>query len=280
MSEHLFDKQRTRLAFGRAAKDYDALAVLQREVGGRMLHRLQLVRMQPSRVLDLGSGTGEFAGHLLKHYAKAEVLALDFAMPMLQFARQRGRWLRRPKCVCADMEALPLASASLDLIYSNLAFQWANDYPTLFSECLRVLKPGGLLMFSSFGPDTLKELRQAWAQVDNAPHVSPFMDMHDLGDALLGAGFAEPVMDVDRLTLTYAEVKELMRDLKGIGAHNALSQSHKGLTGKSRMAAMCAAYEQFRRDGILPASYEVVYGHAWKAAAPVVSLTLNSQPQL
>ena len=257
------DKQHARRSFSRAADSYDEVAVLQREVGERMLNRLQLVRMRPETILDLGAGTGVATGRLLQQYGKASVYALDFALPMLQRAKRRGSWLRKPRCACADMEQLPFASNSMELIYSNLAFQWANDLPGLFAECLRVLKPGGLLMFSTFGPDTLKELRLAWETVDNHAHISPFIDMHDIGDLLVQGRYADPVMDVDQLTLTYDSVDEIMRDLKQLGAHNATHGRPRSLTGKGRMAAMRAAYEQFRRDGLLPASYEVVYGHAW-----------------
>ena len=263
MSDTGIDKARACRAFSRAADTYDEAAVLQREVGRRLLARLDLVRLTPKRILDLGCGTGEQAESLLKRYPSAQVFALDFALPMLALARRRGRWRRRPRCIGGDMEHLPLADDSIDLLVSNLAFQWATDPARLYQECLRVLRPGGLLMFTTFGPDTLKELRAAWAQVDQTPHVSPFMDMHDLGDILVNTGYAAPVMDVEHIQLTYATVDDLMRDLKRIGATNAASERKKGLTGKARMQAMREAYEAFRCHGVLPASYEVVYGHAW-----------------
>ncbi len=262
------DKPRARKAFGRAAESYDEAAVLQREVGERMLARLDLMKMQPGVVLDLGSGTGVHAGQLLVRYPKSRVYAVDFSLPMLRKTASRGRWLKRPSCVCADMERLPIRTAGVDLLYSNLAFQWANDLPALFAECRRILKPGGLLMFSTFGLDTLKELRGAWSTVDDLPHVSPFMDMHDIGDSLLQSGFAEPVMDVDQLKLTYDTVQQLMLDLKHLGAHNAACGQSRGLTGKGLMQAMREAYEAFRQQGLLPASYEVVYGHAWMPQSP------------
>ena len=257
------DKQRARTAFSRAADNYDAAAVLQQEIGRRVLERLQWVKLQPKDILDLGCGTGAQADDLLRRYPKARLYALDFALPMLRLASRRGRWLRRPRCICADMEQLPLAADSMDLIHSNLAFQWSAQPGQLFAECLRVLRPGGLLSFTSFGPDTLKELRAAWRQVDERAHVSPFIDMHDLGDLLVQTGWAAPVMDVEYLSLTYAQVDDLMRDLKSIGAHNASTQRSPGLTGKGRMQAMRQAYEAFRQNGVLPATYEIVYGHAW-----------------
>jgi malonyl-CoA O-methyltransferase len=257
------DKEQARQAFAKAADSYDAMAVLQREIGSRMAERLDYVKLQPERVLDAGCGTGAETRLLMQRYPRSQVLALDFAEPMLAHARKRGGWWRKPVCLCADLEGLPLADASVDLVWSNLALQWVNDLAGAFREAQRVLRPGGLFMFTSFGPDTLQELRAAWAAVDGASHVSPFLDMHDVGDLLLRARFADPVMDVEHLTLTYRDAGQLMRELKGIGAGNATSGRPRGLTGKSRLRAMLAAYEGFRRDGLLPASYEVVYGHAW-----------------
>lgn len=260
----LIDKSRARRAFGRAAATYDEVAVLQQEVGGRLLDKLDAVLLEPELILDIGAGTGMAIDPLLERFRGARVLALDFALPMLARARRRGRLLRRPGCVCADFEHLPIGDASVDLVYSSLAFQWANDLPRVFAECRRVLRPGGLVVFTTFGPDTLKELRAAWAAVDGATHVSPFFDMHDVGDMLVRARFADPVMDVDWLTLTYRDIKELMRDLKGIGAANATMGRQRTMTSKGRLAAFATAYEAFRAaTGHLPATYEVIYGHAW-----------------
>lgn len=260
------DKATARRSFERAAESYDQAAVLQREIADRMLARLDYVRLDPKQVLDLGAGTGYAIDGLQKRYRKARVLALDFALGMLRRARERGSWLNRPRCVCADLEALPLADASVDLIFSNAAFQWCNDIQGTFAECLRVLRPGGLLMFTTFGVDTLWELREAWTAADGHPHVSAFLDMHDIGDALVRARFADPVMDAERLTVTYEAVADLMRDLKELGAQNATIGRSRGLTGRQRMLAVERAYEAYRRDGRIPATYEVVHGHAWAPA--------------
>jgi len=257
------DKTRARRAFDRAAAGYDAVAVLQREIGERLLGRLDYVRLSPRTILDLGCGTGQAIAPLMRRYPKARLIALDFAAGMLRLARRRGTWLRRPWCLCADAETLPLADGCVDLIVSNATLQWCNDLDRTFRELGRVLRPGGLLMFTSFGPDTLIELRAAWARVDGHAHVSPFADMHEVGDGLVRARFADPVMDAERLTLTYGQLRDLMRDLKVLGAGNATRARPRGLTGPRRLAAVEAAYEAFRREGRLPATYEVVYGHAW-----------------
>jgi len=278
----LFDKSQARASFERAAATYDEAAVLQRQTGENMLERLELIKLQPEVILDIGCGTGLATAALGKRYKKAQIIALDFAPAMLKRAYRRGSWLRKPTCVCGDAEQLPIADASVDLIFSNATIQWCNDLDQTFAGFLRVLKPGGLIMFTTFGADTLKELRQAWAKADGYNHVSPFPDLHDVGDILMRAGFADPVVDVDRLTLTYPDVRSLMQDLKQIGAHNVTNDRQRGLTGKGRMQAMIAAYETFRRDGALPASYEVVHGHAW-APVPqsgrVVEVSLDSLRQ-
>jgi len=261
------DKGAARRSFEQAAAGYDEAAVLQREMADRLLERLDYIRLKPELVLDLGAGTGYAIPGLYRRFGTARILALDFAPAMLLETRDRNRTcgsrLGSPNCVCADVEALPLADASVDLIFSNATFQWCNNIRGTFGECLRVLRPGGLLLFTTFGPDTLWELRDAWATADGHPHVSPFLDMHDVGDALVNAGFADPIIDIERLTVTYEQARDLMRDLKILGAHNAASQRARGLTGRRRLLAVERAYETHRRDGRLPASYEVVYGHAW-----------------
>ena len=257
------DKHLARCAFERAAATYDAAAVLQNEIGGRLIERLDLIRARPARILDLGAGTGVFTQALLRRYRRADVVALDIAAPMLRRVQGRGGWFRRPACVCADAERLPFADDSFDFIFSNLMLQWCADLESLFAGLRRVLSPGGLLLFTTFGPDTLKELRASWEAVDGDTHVNVFVDMHDVGDALVQAQWAEPVMDTERLTVTYRELHDLMLDLKRIGAHNVTAGRPRGLTGKRHLQQVTEAYERYRVDGLLPASYEVVYGHAW-----------------
>ncbi|QKT03295.1 malonyl-ACP O-methyltransferase BioC [Ectothiorhodospiraceae bacterium 2226] len=267
------DKARVRRSFDRAAPAYEGVAVLQREVRGRLLERLDLVRLRPAAVLDLGAGTGPAARALAGRYGDAHVYALDLAPGMLREARGARplwqRWFGRQHFVCGDAEALPLAAGSVDLVFSNLALQWCNDLDRTFAEIRRVLRPDGLLLFSTFGPDTLKELREAWRAADAHTHVNAFIDMHDIGDALLRAGFADPVMDMESLCVTYPEALDLMRDLKTLGGRNATLGRPHGLTGRGHLRRVVEAYEPHRSAGRLPATYEVVYGHAWvPRAAP------------
>jgi malonyl-CoA O-methyltransferase len=278
------DRAQVRRAFERAAAAYDEAAVLQREVGQRMAERLGFVRMQPVTILDAGCGTGAALGELHARYPEARLVGLDLALNMALAARDRagaaaksarsllGRVLgplapsreTRPWCICGDIESLPIKAGSIDLIWSNLTLQWVGDPQKAFAEFRRVLRVGGLLSFTTFGPDTLKELRAAFLAADRATHVGRFIDMHDIGDMLVHAGFADPVMDMETLTVTYGEAIDLMRDLKAIGAHNVTSGRPRGLMGRQRWQRMLAALETTRRDGRLPASFEVVYGHAWK----------------
>ncbi len=278
-SPTLIDKTRVRISFDKAAGSYDEAAVLQREVADRLLERLDLITLQPSAILDVGAGTGYCTRGLAKRYKKASIVSLDLAPAMLREARARlgvlDRWRGRYRFVCGDAEGLPLADDRFDMVVSSLALQWCQDPEVVFREFLRVLKPGGFLVFATFGPDTLKELRTAWSRVDGQVHVSAFPDMHDLGDALIHSRYADPVMAAERFTLTYTDAYGLMRDLKQLGAHNASQGRPHGLTAKGRLRAMVAAYEQYRREGVLPASYEVVYGHAWAPEVKTVGDTLG-----
>ncbi|MBX9810129.1 MAG: malonyl-ACP O-methyltransferase BioC [Burkholderiales bacterium] len=269
--ELLVDKRLVRRSFEHAAATYDTAAVLQNEVCRRVLGRLDYIKHRPATILDAGSGTGNALDELARRYPQARLIALDIALAMLQRGRGRTPWWKnlltrrpQPAAVCADIERLPVADASIGMVWSNLALQWVNDLQRTFAEMRRVLVPGGLLMFSTFGPDTLKELRRAYQGADHHTHVNRFTDMHDIGDMLVHSGFADPVMDMEVFTLTYADVRELMRDLKAIGAHNVTHGRPVGLSGKARLQAMARNYEAFRREGRLPATFEVVYGHAWK----------------
>lgn len=270
MDEFKIDKREVRRAFSKAAATYDAAAIVQREVCTRMLERLDVIKLQPARILDAGSGTGFGTRLLVGRYPGAELVSLDIALGMLQGARGTQSWWHKlfggdkQRFLCADIEALPFAPQSFDMVWSNLAVQWCNELPAAFQGLHGVIRNEGLLMFSTFGPDTLQELRTAFAGVDGYNHLSRFTDMHDIGDMLVAAGFADPVMEMEKITLTYTDVRAVMRDLKSIGAHNATTGRAPGLMGKAKWAQVAQNYEVLRRDGKLPATFEIVYGHAWK----------------
>lgn len=263
MSDFHIDQRQVRRAFGRAARGYENFDVLQRAVQAALLERLAFHTDTPARVLDLGTGSGRGAELLKKRWPGAEVLAIDVAVPMLREVRRRSRWRRPLLRVCAEVTRLPLPDHSVDVLHSNLCLPWCDDLPALFGECVRVLRPGGFLAFSSLGPDTLMELRAAWATVDDKPRVGRFLDMHDVGDAMLASGLRDPVLDVERYTLTYATPLDVVRELKGLGATNADTTRTRALTGRRRFEDMLRAYETMRVDGRIPATCEVVSAHAW-----------------
>ena len=280
-SNKLINKQYARQSFNKAASSYDKVALLQREVASRLTERFDIIKAIPDTILDVGCGTGDNALNLGKIYRNANVYALDFADQMLQVAKSKKNWKQKLlgnklHYICGDAESLPLADNSMDFIYSNLTLQWCTDLDRTFGEFKRVLKPGGLLSFSTLGPDTLKELRTSWQSVDHNQHVHTFIDMHDVGDAMIRAGLADPVMDVENFTLTYDSAMSLMRELKQLGAHNASENRPHQLTGKSHFRQMQQNYEHYRVDGKLPATYEVVYGHAWVADKKLPSSTRPS----
>lgn len=268
-----FDHRHIRRAFSRSAAGYDAVAVLQHEVEKRLLESLEyLADRTPQVAVDVGSGPGHAAAMMRKRWPKAQVLALDLALPMLREAKKQAGWWKPFSRVCADARALPLAEGSVDVLFSNLCLQWVEDLPAVFAGFRRVLKPGGLLLCSTFGPDTLHELRDAFADADDTPHVSRFTPIAQFGDTLMMSGFRDPVLDRDRFNLTYADLPALMRELRAMGATNAMSTRRHTLTGRRRFAAASAAYEPLRgADGKLPSTWEVIYAHAWapEPGAPI-----------
>ena len=264
----LFDLRQLRRSFGRAAANYSAIAVLQREVETRLLEQLDyLENKAPTRILDLGCGPGRSSAAMKKRWPKSQVIALDVALPMLREVPRHTRFWRPVQRICADAARLPLADQTVDLIFSSLCLQWVDDLPAALDEFRRVLRPGGLLLFATFGPDTLIELRDAYLQAgERQPPLSPFAQIQQVGDGLVGAGFRDPVLDSDRFTLTYAEPISLLRELRAIGAGDARSDRSRGLGGKRRQQKMLAAYESLRRDGVLPSTWEVITAMAWAPA--------------
>jgi malonyl-CoA O-methyltransferase len=272
MINELPQKQLVADSFGRAAAHYDDVALLQRQTADELLERLDLVKIKPKRIVDLGVGTGRNLDLLSKRYPEAQLIAVDIATGMLKQAKQTyreqqglKRWLptnNKPYYLAGDAENLPLADNSVDFVFANLTLQWCDPRAS-FAEIQRVLKADGLVMFSTLGPDTLYELRRSWAQVDDYPHVNMFYDMHDVGEAMTEAALTGMVLDADHYILTYSTAMALMKDLKVLGARNVNRGRRRGLTGKEALEKVQQAYEAFRQDNVLPATYEVVFGHAW-----------------
>jgi len=275
------DLRAVRRHFARAATTYDAAAVLQKEVGTRLAERLDAVKLAPAAVLDAGCGTGDAQAELAARYPSGRYVGLDVALPMLAAARAKaalrrsalarifatfagGRAANEPRFICGDIAAMPFAAATFDLVWSNLALQWVGDLPAAFAELNRVLAVDGLAVFTTFGPDTLKEVRSAFSEVDRNVHVSRFIDMHDVGDMLVAAGFADPVMEMEMMSLTYEDAGTMLRDLKAIGATNAAVARSRALMGRRRWARALAALDAMRQDGRIAGTFEVIYGHAWK----------------
>jgi malonyl-CoA O-methyltransferase len=280
MDEFRLDVRQVRRAFERAARAGADAAVLQREVERRMFERLDYIRLEPARVLDAGCGAGRGLKLLRRRYPKADLIGADFALAAVRAAKGSESLIERALRLvararrfrlCTDFSRLPLRSGCVDMVWSNLALAWAGDALAALRELHRVLAPGGLLMFSSYGPDTLKELKAAFAAGSPGRHVHSFLDMHDVGDMLVACGFAEPVMDMEVITLTYAEFAALARDLKASGETCAARDRRRGLVGRGAWRRMLAAYERERRDGRLPATFEVVYGHAWRGEPRVAA---------
>lgn len=292
MSHDAPDKHRLRQRFDRVASSYADAAVVQREVGRRLLERFDVMRITPGTILDVGCGPGTHTAQLAARFPSSHVIAIDQSPSMVARAApaagaQSGsgwrthlqRWLggaesKAPpstiRGLVADMESMPLPREQAELLWSNFALQWAADLPRLFAEWNRVLRVGGLAMFTAPGPDTLRELRAALHQcgLDVASRVHAFTDMHDLGDMLVHAGFADPVMDMEVITLEYANAEALWRDLRAMGVTNTLASRPRGLLTPRRLATIAAALDAGRRDGgPIRVSVEVVYGHAWKVAA-------------
>ncbi len=264
------DPCRVALGFDRRAERYHREAFIEPMLRERLLERLALVRLEPRRVLDLGCADGESSFALARRYRRSQVIAADRSPGMLAglLARRGWRLRRRVRPLLCDAAALPLADGSIDLVFSSLLLHWHGDPGQVFSECRRVLRPGGLLLFNTFGPDTLRELRSAWRTVDEAAHVNLFLDMHDLGDALQRAGLAAPVMDTETLAVTHETTAALFRDLRATTPGNVLAGRPRGLLGRARHARLLEELEQSRRDGRLQTTLEVVYGHAWGREPP------------
>jgi len=258
------DKQSVKKFFNRASKSYDNAAILQEEVRNRLLERLRYMRHQPQAVVDVGCGTGKAVRGLQKAYPRARVHAIDIAGQMLLQSRSNFRLLSKQRLITADMEQLPFAGQTFDLVFSSLALPWCNDLKATLDEFARVSRPGALLLFSSFGPGTLRELAVSWQELDSRPHVHRFVDMHDVGDAMMAAGFAQPVVDAEVIRMEYRDFRTLLDDLRNTGASNANVDRRRGLMTPAQLRRLEHGYREHGfEDGRFVASYEVVYGHAW-----------------
>lgn len=261
-------------AFNKAAGTYNKNAVLQYEVGQRLIERLDFFSIEPQTILDLGMGTGAVTTLVQSKYPDAHIVGLDFAENMLREFKARSDHNNNSQNVtllCADINKIPLADKSIDLIFSNFTMQWCESITSLFKECHRVLKTNGILIFTVPGPETLVELRYALDNIDpEHSHVNNFIDMHDLGDILVQTKFAHPVMDNDHFTLTYSSVQNLLKDIKAVGANTKLTtNSRKTLFSKGKLQQLNAEFEKYKQaDGKFPLTYEVVYGHAFKLTKP------------
>lgn len=260
------DKRRVRQSFHRAARTYEKTAILQKQIADEMLNRLEVIKVDPKAIVDVGCGTGYALRRMQKRYRKAMVIGVDIAPGMLLEAHRHRLWLRPQRLIVGDGERLPIKDRSVDMIFCNVTLQWCNLDEAL-REFARILVPEGLMMFSTFGPDTLKEIRQAWLQVDDNVHVHRFIDMHDIGDAMIRHHFEIPVVDVDYATLTYRDVKDALIDLKQLGSSNSAVGRFKGLVGKRRFNEFAQALNSKKNEeGLLECSYEIVYGHGWAPA--------------
>lgn len=258
------DKAAIKNSFNRAAKSYNRAAILQEEVLTRLLQRLEYIHCEPAAIIDIGCGTGRAVETLQQKYPGSNIVSLDLAFSMLEQTRKRYGLFRKKRLVNADMEQMPFAEGSFDLLFSNLALQWINDLTGTLGEMARVGRSGGLLMFTTFGPSTLSELRESWEAIDAGPHVHLFIDMHDIGDGLMAAGFSQPVVDSEIIRLEYGSFRQVLEDLKNIGASNADKGRNRGLMTPRKLDRLEQSYRQWGyQQGKFIASYEVIYGHAW-----------------
>ncbi len=260
-----FDYRALKKGFNKTAKTYEANALLAKSVGEALIERLQGIKITPQRILDIGSGTGWLNKKLKKLYPKAKIVNVDLAEQRLRKTKLLRFGLNAPMLVCADAHALPFADKSFDLIISNLCWHWVDHLGQAIYEAKRVLNVGGTLLFSTLGPDTLRELSAAFYSASSNPHIIPFFDMHDVGDALLKAGFADPVMDVEPVRLHFKKVDKLFKMLRDTGEGNYLALRHRGFSSKKMFAQVKKHYENFKLEQGYPATFEIVFGYAWRA---------------
>jgi malonyl-CoA O-methyltransferase len=252
-----------RRRFDRAARLFDGVDFVHAATRKGLLARLEPMMIEASNVVDLGAATGSALQALRQKFRAAHIIGADLSADMLVEARKKLGWFSRTSLLQVDARALPLAEQSIDVVFSNLMLPWLDDPAAMFAEVARVLRRDGLFIFATLGPDSLRAIRQAWQGVDDGPHVNRFLDMHDIGDAAVRAGLRDPVLDVDRMTVTYARSESLFRDLTAMGARNSLLHRDRSLGAAHRFQAMTSQLEQLREGGLLPVELEIVYGHCW-----------------
>jgi malonyl-CoA O-methyltransferase len=261
----MLNRQHIRRRFERAAATFDESDFVHAVTRDGLLARLEPLLVEAETVIDLGAATGTATRALEKRFKGARVVSIDIAHSMLKRAREKRPWLSKAAFAQASADALPFPNESIDVIFSNLLLPWADDPALIFSEIARVLRKGGVFAFATLGPDSLREVGRAWASVDDNAHVNRFLDMHDLGDGLVNAGLRDPVLDVDRLSVSYKNSARLFADLTAVGARNTLNRRAHSLTGKQRYGAMVAALEDTAIEGNLTLDLELVFGHCWGA---------------
>jgi malonyl-CoA O-methyltransferase len=261
MNQQPLDNKTVRRHLKRAHRTFNQTAVLRREVAKRLEERLDFMKIAPRTILNIGARLGYLAGLLQQRFASATLITLEQVADLLTDQIYFKDIVHKP--IASGYQQLPFQDHSIDLIVSNLALHYSDNMTQCMAEFYRVLKPNGLLLFSTVGPDTLKELRDSFTTVDDQAHVYSFIDMHDLGDVLLQQGFVDPVMDAQMISMRYLTVKDLLHDLHGVGAQNALVNRQQGLMGKNKWQQMLAHYDTLRIEGLIPASFEIVYGSAW-----------------
>jgi malonyl-CoA O-methyltransferase len=259
----LLNSRDVRRRFDRAANTFGAADFAHGVTRDGLLARLQPLRIDAKTVLDLGAATGSATVLLQKRFGGAHIVSLDLSHNMLLQRKRRRRWFTRTSSVQADAQRLPFADGSFDVVFANLLLPWVNDHAAVFAEVSRVLRQGGALAFATLGPDSLKQLSHAWGHVDKQAHVHRFPDMHDIGDALVRAGLADPVLDVDRLTVKYPDAHKLFRDLTLSGSRNSLAGRRRGLLGKRQFNRLVAALSEATSGAGIEIELELVYGHCW-----------------
>lgn len=269
MNRYAINPAHVRRRFDRAAKQFSTADFVHRRAGDGLLQRLSPISIQPQLILDLGSAQGVGSRQLAKLFKKSRVVSLDTSAKMLVSAQQAHGWFAKVHEVQADARQLPLQTGSVDLVFANMLLPLVNNIPACLAEVARVLRKGGAFLFSTFGPDSLVEIRTAWGRVDDGLHVHRFPDMHNLGDAVVHAGLRDPVLDVDYLTVTYRDTEALFRDLTAAGARNSLQLRRQSLTGKGRLASLREALQSAAHGGALQLKLELVFGHAWGGGPPV-----------